>query len=128
MVPFREPEQDLVLHRRLEIHPKIRFPVHRRPIESSTLSFDRPRLLRVLLVPLVEPINGGVPNRAGPIPIQEDPEGEVDVVVANPLVLVSVLQLHREGDGIVGRGIQGFVEGRNVKGQDVAFGLGGSQA
>ncbi|KAF7811515.1 serine carboxypeptidase-like 7 isoform X5 [Senna tora] len=56
--------------------------------------------------------------------VKEDPKGEVHIVVVNSLVLVSVIELHHEGYGVVGRGFQGFVEGRNVKGTDVAFGLG----
>nr|KAF7811517.1 serine carboxypeptidase-like 18 [Senna tora] len=43
--------------------------------------------------------HSGVPNHVRPIPIQEDPKGEVHVVVANSLDLVFVIELHHDDYG-----------------------------
>ena len=90
VTPFSVPQHDLKLHRRRKIHPEIHFSVHHRRPVDATSNFDEARLLGILLVPLVEPRNGGVPNRSGPIMIQENPKSEINVVVSNPLILVVI--------------------------------------
>ncbi|KAJ1393180.1 hypothetical protein SESBI_35229 [Sesbania bispinosa] len=117
MVPFRVPQQDLVLRRRREIHPKVNLIVDRRVDVAG--GKEGSRLAGLLLVALVEPVDGGVAEGTSGVEIDEDAEVELNGVVFDALVLVGVDELKGEEKGGVWRGIEGFVEGRNVNGLDI---------
>jgi len=101
-MPFRVPPNNLVLHRRSEVHA-----VHHllgNCLGEVNAAVEGARLKGFLVVALVEALHGGVPEGARGVDADEDLESEVNVVVFDSGVLVAVDKLEGEEDGGVYRG------------------------
>lgn len=94
-MPFRVPEENLVLHRSSIVHTVPHSPSHRRG-EVSAAAAEVSVLGGLLLVALVEPLHGGVAEWAREVDALEDSEGEENVVVLDAFVLVPVGELESE--------------------------------
>ena len=96
-VPFRVPENNLVLHRSSIVHTVPHFPIQRRrEVSAATSDGEVSALGGLLLVALVEPFHGGVAEGARGVHALEDSEGEENVVVLDALVLVLIGELESE--------------------------------